>query len=340
MATTGTFQPGRLRLARELDDVSQAKLATDVKLTPAAVSQFESGDSRPSQETLFELANALNVPVEFLLLPIEETHEGFFRSLRKSSVAQRRKARSLAHLVHDLAVDPVSGTCLNDVVVPHFRVDSLEPTSPAVTDAAMQLRAEWGVASGPVDDVVGLLEGHGILVLRLPLDEADVDAFSLPFPDRPVVVLGANKNDRARSRFDAAHELGHLVMHGESVWGVKEVEIQAHKFAAEFLMPAADIRDELPAKADWSTLFALKRRWHVSIAALLMRAKDLEVMTPPAYTTAMKGISARGWRRSEPIPLGEPEKSTVTTELLKVAQSRTGWFPHHLLPALAESMRG
>jgi Zn-dependent peptidase ImmA (M78 family) len=188
--------------------------------------------------------------------------------------------------------------------------------------------------------VVGLLEGHGILVLRLPLDEADVDAFSLPFPDRPVVVLGANKKDRARSRFDAAHELGHLVMHGESVWGVKEVEIQAHKFAAEFLMPAADIRPELPAKADWATLFALKQRWHVSIAALLMRAKDLEVMAPPAYTTAMKGISARGWRRSEPIPLGEPEKSTVTTELLQVAQCRTNWFPHHLSPALTESING
>lgn len=340
MAATGSFQPGRLRLARELDDISQAKLAADVTLTPAAISQFESGDSRPSEETLVELAKSLNVPVKFLLLPIEETHEGFFRSLRRSSVAQRRKARSLAHLVHDLAADPASGIQLKDVSVPQFRVDSLDPASPAVIAAAQEARTNWGVPSGPVEDVVGLLEEHGVLVLRLPLDEADVDAFSLPFVDRPVVVLGVNKNDRARSRFDAAHELGHLVMHGESVWGVKEVETQAHRFAAEFLMPEADIRDELPERADWAKFFALKQRWHVSIAALLMRAKDLEAMSPAAYTTAMKGISARGWRRSEPIPLGEPEKSTVTTELLKAAQSRTDWFPEHLLPALAESING
>jgi hypothetical protein len=62
---------------------------------------------------------------------------------------------------------------------------------------------------------------------RLPLDTADVDAFPLPFHDRPVVVLATDKNDRARSRFGGAHELGHLVMHGEHVWGPKQVESQA-----------------------------------------------------------------------------------------------------------------
>lgn len=72
-------------------------------------------------------------------------------------------------------------------------------------------------------------------MIRLPLESADVDAFSLPFPDYPVVVLGADKNDRARSRFDGAHELAHLVLHGEQIWGVKEVETQAHQFAAAFL---------------------------------------------------------------------------------------------------------
>lgn len=61
-------------------------------------------------------------------------------------------------------------------------------------------------------------------------------------------------------------------------------------------------------------------------------------MSPAAYTTAMKGLSARGWRRTEPIPLGEPEGPEVTTELLKVAKSKTGWFPQQLLPALAESI--
>ena len=66
--------------------------------------------------------------------------------------------------------------------------------------------------NGPVPNVAETLEKHGILVIRLPLDTADVDAFSLPFHDRPVVVLGTDKNDRARSRFDDAHELGSMTL--------------------------------------------------------------------------------------------------------------------------------
>lgn len=338
MIEVGSFQPGRLRLARDLENISQSDLSSAVDVTPAAISQFESGDAKPSAKTLGLLAAALGVPVEFLRMPLEETHEGFFRSLRKSSVAQRRRARSLAHLVHDLAAAPSGGNALAELSLPRLPVDTLEVDSPLIIDAARTVRAEWGLAPGPVPDVVGALEQHGVLVLRLPLDAAEVDAFSLPFVDRPVVVLGADKGDRARSRFDAAHELGHLVMHGESVWGVKEVETQAHKFAAEFLMPAADIRSELPPRADWAHLFELKRRWHVSIAALLMRAKDLEVMSPSAYTTAMKGLSARGWRRSEPIPLGEPEGPSITTKLLQVARVGVPWFPEALLPALEKSI--
>ena len=129
------------------------------------------------------------------------------------------------------------------------------------------MREELAVPRGPLKSVVGLLRDRGSLVIRLPLDSADVDAFSLPFHDRPVVVLGSDKNDRARSRFDAAHELAHLVIHGDRVWGMKEVEQQAHTFAASLLMPAGDIIEELPERADWESLFVLKERWQVSLAS-------------------------------------------------------------------------
>ena len=127
------------------------------------------------------------------------------------------------------------------------------------------------------------------------LGSSDVDAFSLPFADHPVVVLGTDKDDRARSRFDGAHELGHLVVHGEQIWGVKEVETQAHQFAAEFLLPAEQIYDQLPTTVDWPTLFELKRHWQVSLAALLMRARTLGRMTEGTYLSAIKTASSRGW---------------------------------------------
>jgi Zn-dependent peptidase ImmA (M78 family) len=195
---------------------------------------------------------------------------------------------------------------------------------------------------GPIPNVVGLLESHGVVVTRLPLASTDVDAFSLPFSDRPIVVLGAEKNDRARSRFDAAHELGHLVMHGEQLWGLPEVERQAHRFAAAFLMPRRDIADQLPDRTDWPRFFSLKRQWQVSLAALLMRARALGRMAEGDYLTAVKAASARGWRRVEPVPLGRPEQPQLLQALLQAPSGRDcrNLLPKYVVDALEIAVAG
>lgn len=309
------FVARRVTLARELKGWNQAQLARELELTAAAVSQFEGGVTEPSSETFQKLSDVLGVPRGFFELPVVETHEGFFRSLRRTSISDRRRARALAHFAHDLAISGAGGE-LPLLQLPVLKVLALDASDDEVEDAATRVRTTWGLERGPVRSMVGLLEDHGVVVIRLPLDTADVDAFSLPFGDRPVVVLSANKNDRARSRFDAAHELGHLVMHGESVWGMPEVEKQASKFAAAFLMPREDILEELPSQADWKLLFELKVKWNVSLAALLMRAKTLGKMSEASYLSAMKAVSARGWRRTEPVPLGPPEATKLLLGLV------------------------
>ena len=318
---TLAFEPERLRLARELKEWSQAELANRLEVTPAAVSQFETGVTRPSAEVLGRMTVALGVPAQFFSLPITETHDGFFRSLRRTSVTHRRRARALAHIAHDLAL-AVPSPELPSVQIPQIPVSGLQAGREELEEIAAEVRRSFGMPGGPVANVTGVLEEHGVLVIRLPLDTADVDAFSLPFHDRPVVVLGTDKNDRARSRFDAAHELGHLVVHSDQIWGVKEVEQQANAFAAAFLMPKADIRHELPDRADWPTLFELKQKWQVSLAALLMRARTLERMSEGNYLTAVKAASARGWRRIEPVPLGSPEHPTCLKRLLATPAGR------------------
>jgi hypothetical protein len=64
-----------------------------------------------------------------------------------------------------------------------------------------------------------------------------------------VIILFADKGKKDRSRFDAAHELGHLVMHGPSTpeEQLKEVERQAHQFAAAFLTPETSVQPTSPA---------------------------------------------------------------------------------------------
>lgn len=337
--STFKFEPGRLRLARELASLSQAELALRLDVTPSALSQFESGSTRPSPETQERLSEVLSVPTAFFDLPLVDTHDGFFRALRRTSVADRRKARAIAHIAHDVATQGDAAGQLPAVAIPRLPV-ALTAELDEVERIASQVRKEWGLPPGPAAEIVELLESHGVVVMRLPLDSAEVDAFSLPFADRPVVVLGSDKNDRARSRFDAAHELGHLVMHGDLYWGLPQVEKQAHQFAAAFLMPRGDIYDELPERADWPLLFDLKRRWQVSLAALLMRAKTLRRMSDGNYLTAVKAASARGWRRHEPVPLGNPEHPQILAELMKsqADPALRACLPSKVLDALAISI--
>jgi hypothetical protein len=157
-----------------------------------------------------------------------------------------------------------------------------------------------------VPNLVRLLEAHGVLVVRLDHDDLRrVDAFSHHHGHRAVVLLNPAKNDKARSRFDAAHELGHLVVHHDIEAGSRLVENQANAFAAEFLAPAAEIETDLPATIDWPALQKLKRRWGISLKALVMRARTLDRFTDATYQRAMRQLA--GFGLPEPGPLGPPE---------------------------------
>src|SRR6266568_4242711 len=116
--SSSSFEPARLRLARELSGLSQLDLARRVELTAAALSQFESGATRPSPTTQSRLAQQLGVPARFLQLPVFEVHEGFFRSLRRTAVGERRRARAIAHIAHDVATAESLGTAWPVLRVP------------------------------------------------------------------------------------------------------------------------------------------------------------------------------------------------------------------------------
>lgn len=328
----GRFSGDQLRVARELRRLTQAALAREAAalsgsaLSSAAVSQYELGLAVPSAATLEALAGALRVGPEFLTedaADLDVELPAYFRSLRSTSAQQRRWSRHMVQLVHRLAQVLHEHVELPERNIPRVPADPYQPEldrRAAAEAAAEKVRRLWKLPRGPVSDVVGTLESHGVVCLRLAIDDSRIDAFSVNFDDHPVAVLGTDKDKWDRSRFDAAHELGHLVMHEEAA-GVPEAERQANEFAAAFLMPAADIRRSLPNRADWALLMDLKRQWGVSIGALLMRAKTLAVMSDAAYLSATKVMSARGWRRHEPVD-GAPESPSLLADAIKRAKRR------------------
>lgn len=311
----------RIRVAREFQGWSRAELARRAgRLSGAAVGQFESGATTPNSDTLERLARALEVPVGFFARTAATASysAAYFRSLRSTTLTERRRARAFVQYVHQFAraleqmVELPECDVPRAVVGPHSEEAEIERIAGSV-------RRSWGLDSvEPLPNVVRLLERHGVIVVRSYTGGQKVDAYSVPFEDRSVVVLSAEKGKHDRSRFDAAHELGHLVMHKPDAEATKRLEAQAHRFSAAFLMPEAGIRDDLPSWADWRVLLRLKEEWGVSIAALLRRSRDLGKMSPDEYTTSMKALSARGWRRDEPGNVA-PEEPTLLKRAANVA---------------------
>lgn len=316
--TDTDFDGTRLALARRLARLPRTHLAREVGLSPTAITQFERGSARPTAPVLASLALRLGVPEDFFrhgraasALPGGAAH---FRSLRATPALSRDQALAFAELAMDVVDVLEQYVDLPAVDLPELDVTD-NPTRADIAAAAAAVRTALRVPDGPVAHVVRLLEVHGVVVLRLPTEVAgreldrDVDAFSTSSMARPMVLLSPVKDDKARSRFDAAHELGHLVLHHDAEPGNKIVEGQAQSFAAEFLTPAEQVIDDLPRRLDWERLHAAKRRWGVSLKALVYRAHTLGVMSEGSYRRASITLSSQG--NPEAGPLGPPESPTL-----------------------------
>jgi hypothetical protein len=125
-------------------------------------------------------------------------------------------------------------------------------------------------------------------VTFIPHDCEDMDAFSAWHAKRPIVFLIDHKGSTSRLRFGAAHELGHLVMHADVVAGSPELERQANRFASAFLLPRETFLPECPRRLNWPHFYELKRRWKVSVAALVRRAYDLECISEASYPSRLE----------------------------------------------------
>jgi Zn-dependent peptidase ImmA (M78 family) len=174
----------------------------------------------------------------------------------------------------------------------------------------------------PILHVINLIERAGVLVLGLPVALKKRDAFSVWMTTkeggRRAVVAIAQGVPGDRLRFSTAHELGHIVMHTTIEKGFTDLEREANRFAAELLMPHEAMRAEMRSPVTLASLATLKARWGVSIQALIVRARDLEVISERQYRYLFEQIGLRGWRTREPgaIPLEKPRALRKMAELL------------------------
>jgi Zn-dependent peptidase ImmA (M78 family)/transcriptional regulator with XRE-family HTH domain len=333
-ADSRRLNPSKLRDARLAKRLNQSELASKVGITRQAISAYEQGEKSPESGTMTRIAEELEQPLSFFIadeLPTFGVQSARFHR----AIGPETKRRNLACDVLGKWFVQVAKYFDGLINYPKVDVPTASPASEGgrysedeIESAALECRRVWGLGHGPISNVVTLLEGKGIIVGRYEIPDERVEAFSFWNGDRPFVFLSSEKRSAARSRFDTAHELGHLVLHRwvgpdelENGKTLKVIEREADRFAGAFLAPAATFSTEIyTTRLD--AFVALKRRWKVSVQALVYRCKNLRIFDDDQVTNLYKQISARRWKTWEPLddpndlPLEQPKLLARATDLI------------------------
>jgi Zn-dependent peptidase ImmA (M78 family)/transcriptional regulator with XRE-family HTH domain len=326
-AVARAFDPARLTQARLLADKTKAALAADIRLSAAAIGQFESGASRPRPDHLPKLAEVLEVPVAFFAVgrPHARVDAGVahFRRLRSTRVGERAKALAYVEqvweLVHALEVH---------VELPPLDLPELSETGPVdPATAAQAVRRAWEIPPGPLPHLVRSMEIHGVIVTLLPFakdESARIDAFSTSRLPRPIVVLTPDRADNVyRHRFTAAHELGHVLLHHEMAPGEMKIEREADAFAAELLTPADEVVTDLGPRPRIHELSGVGERWGVSVKSLIKRSSELGLMTDVTARRAyqqLNKIEDAGLLPEQPITAYPGETPCMLSQAYDLAE--------------------
>lgn len=319
MTTALGFIGRRLTEARQARGVSATDLASMVEISAQSLSRYENSHQMPRHETVEKISSSLGFAKTYFFREFG-TPDGkpvFWRSKMSAQVSDLDRATvrlSWLKEVVDYLGEYFDFPELNlpKIVVPS---DPTEIKSEFLEDAAAQLRDHWSVPHGPLPDILEKIEGNGILVSRIHVRADKVDAFS-QWSDRfkiPFIMLSRDKASAARQRFDALHELAHIILHqgvearhlnNKSTY--KMLEKQADVFASYMLLPEQDFVDELYAPT-LDGMLSLKERWGVSVAAMIMRCKSLDILDDYAAKKMWMNYTRRGWRKGEPFD-GKMEK--------------------------------
>ena len=310
------FNPNRLEIARKRRKLTKKSLAESLGVSQQTINRWSlSQKEEPRHESLVLLSNLLEFPIEFFFgqdIQEPEKQTTSFRS-QKSMSATVRDAALAAGAIGFSIYDWVEK--LFDL--PKCEIPDLSNYEPEI--AARVLRQEWNLGEKPISNMIHLLESKGVRVFSLAENTIKVNAYSLWKNGTPFVFLNTIKSAEC-SRMDAAHELGHLVLHQDCKMSGREAEDQANNFGASFLLPKSDVIAHIPRVRHINELIQLKHRWKVSLAALNYRLHKIGIISDWKNRDFCIEIATRGFNKIEPRP-SERETSILWKKVIQMLWS-------------------
>jgi Zn-dependent peptidase ImmA (M78 family)/transcriptional regulator with XRE-family HTH domain len=327
MQNVSKFDGTRLRLARQLSNLTLADIGEKTEVSRQYIQKLESDSiMKPADDMLQALAELLGVrPSFFFESKFCRVYEENCHFRKRKTTPKYLQSKAVSHgTIFNIVLNYIDETVKLPIVnfPSHKAIESCD-----IELAANELRLAWGVGiDRPISNLTALLEYYGAIVHPFSGVSDKIDAFSYIYHDpnshsedefRPVIVRNTAKESRSRYRFDIAHELGHLILHRDTDTEDSLEERQADRFASAFLLPKEAFCREMNGmrqRINWRRLCEMKVRWGVSLQALIRRAFDLGIISATQYRSANIYISKKGWRTNEPCERDIKEEIPRTVE--------------------------
>ncbi len=331
---TPAINPNMILLAREARGFTQTELADKLQLHKANISRLENGDTPVNEKTLVAICGATGFPPQFFMQP---------GGAIPVTLSYRKRQQVPAKIIS--AIDAHINIIRRHVQFITRAMQQPLPTLPlyevtekqTAAQIAILLRKKWNITAPVIDNLCTLLEQKGIIICSFDFGTERVDSRTMLTDDEYPIIFINSSSPADKQRFSLAFELGHLIMHTFSVVPHhRDINHEANGFAAEFLMPAKNIRKDLTEAITLPLLGELKRTWKISMIALLYRADDLGLLTPNQKRYLLQQFNEQHIRRREPPQLDvQKEYPQLMQRLLAAFMSKTKLDTSQLCTLLA-----
>jgi Zn-dependent peptidase ImmA (M78 family)/DNA-binding XRE family transcriptional regulator len=306
-----------LRRIREAKGLTQAEIADRAGISRITYRNIENGSSTPKVSTLQNIAVAVDVRLQDLLIPVRSLKRVRFRASKKMSSRENIVAEVSRWLDDFNDLEKMLNLPKEDYKLKSLahKLSAMQKGAQRAKYAAEASRKKFGLKENePIRDIAGLLESGGIKVYPLVLVSDDFFGLSVAEEDGgPAVIVNTwERISVERWIFSAAHELGHLLLHfdaydiTESQEDVEE-ENEANIFAAYFLMPEKTFKSEWDDTAGLplvDRVFKLKRIFQVSYKTVLYRLSErIDAVWPKFYGAYKKKTGKSLSTKDEPEAL-------------------------------------
>lgn len=333
MSTTGIekFKGENLQNALNARRWSVADLSEYTGVSAPMIYHLLNNTRKPSYETIQQIASSTNFKISYFLRENKVNYShAFFRKFTSSTKKRRDSIIAQLNWVIELKELLSKYVEFPKYNIPDFDLikekGALNLTLDDVENLAINLRSYWDLGSYKIDNISDVFESNGITITKFLFDTIDIDALSKFDSENnsAFVVLSQDKKNRSRTRFDLAHELGHCLMH--KFLDPKKIDLterethrllekQANRFAGAFLIP----QDSIAKDFSYPTLESyknLKVKYGVSIAFLIFRTHQLDLINDGTYKNLQINLSRKKWKTLEPLEDKIPEEKPT---LLKSA---------------------